>query len=240
MMATPPPMTVHGWLRFDVLERLMPDRVDSVLEIGAGVGAVGSLLAARYRYVGLEPDPESYEAARRQVGSKGTVLCVREEDYDTGERFDLVCAFEVLEHIEDDVAALRRWRRRTATDGSLIVSVPAGRDRFGSSDARQGHVRRYDRDDLVAALTGAGFVDVQALVYGFPIGYLLHAVSHARARRESHASTLDARTASSGRWMQPSRGTGRRLVAKPFAYLQRPFSNTQLGTGLVARARVDS
>ncbi len=230
-------MTVHGWLRYDVLERLMPDGIDSVLEIGAGVGAVGSLLATRYRYVGLEPDAQSYEAARSQVGQNGTVLCLREEDYDTDEQFDLVCALEVLEHIEDDVAALRRWQRRIAPRGSVIVSVPAGRDRFGPSDARQGHFRRYDRDDLVNALTTAGFADVEALVYGFPIGYLLHAVSHARARRESHAPTLDARTSASGRWMQPSRGKARRLVAKPFARVQRPFGTTDLGTGLVARAR---
>jgi SAM-dependent methyltransferase len=214
----PPPMTVHGWLRYDVFERLLPDRVASILEIGAGVGAVGSLLAKRYHYVGLEPDPESCAEARSRVGGDGVVLCVREEDLETDEGFDLVCAFEVLEHIEDDVAALRRWQRRLATGGSLIVSVPAGRDRFGPTDARQGHFRRYDREDLVAALTRAGFVDIDAIAY--------------------HAPTLDARTASSGRWMQPARGRLRRVVARPFALAQRPFESTRLGTGLVARARL--
>jgi 2-polyprenyl-3-methyl-5-hydroxy-6-metoxy-1,4-benzoquinol methylase len=129
-------MTVHGGLRYDTARRLLPPDATNILEIGAGVGAVGSLLARSYRYVGLEPDRTSFEAARTQVGSSGDVVCVREEDYETDERFDVVCAFEVLEHLHDEVEALRRWQRHLAPGGSLIVSVPAGRARFGV-DARQ-------------------------------------------------------------------------------------------------------
>jgi SAM-dependent methyltransferase len=237
-MSQAPPMTVLGCLRFDTARRLLPRDAASVLEIGAGVGAAGSLLARSYRYVGLEPDRTSFEAARKQVGSSGDVLCLREEDYETSERFDVVCAFEVLEHLRDDVEALRRWQRHVAPGGSLIVSVPAGRARFGPSDARQGHIRRYDREDLVDVLRRAGLVDVRADMYGFPIGYILGVASDARARLAPRAETLDARTAESGRWMQPSRGTARRLVATPFMVVQRPFRNSRLGTGLVARARL--
>lgn len=231
-------MTVHGCLRYDTARRLLPRDAMSVLEIGAGVGAVGSLLARSYRYVGLEPDRTSFEAARTQVGPNGDVLGLREEDYETTERFDVICAFEVLEHLRDDVDALRRWQRHVAPGGSLIVSVPAGRASFGPSDARQGHIRRYDREDLVDALHQAGWVDVQADMYGFPIGYALRVVSDARARRTPRAETLDARTAESARWMQPSRGIARRLVATPFMFTQRPFRHSRLGTGLVARARM--
>jgi SAM-dependent methyltransferase len=233
-----PPMTVHGWLRYDVVRRLLPHRATSVLEIGAGIGAVGSLLAPRRRYVGLEPDPESFEAARARIEPGGVVLPLREEDYDSEDRFDVVCALEVLEHIRDDLGALRRWRRRLASGGCLIVSVPAGRERFGPSDTRQGHIRRYDREDLRRTLRDAGFQQVDLVSYGFPLGYALHAVSHARARREAHATSLAERTTSSGRWMQPSRGAARLAVAAPFALIQRPFAPTRLGTGLVARAHV--
>lgn len=234
-----PPMTIHGWLRYDLVVHLLPEHASSVLEVGAGIGAVGSLLARRYRYVGLEPDRQSFEEARVRVGASGVVLCLREEDYDPEERFDVVCALEVLEHIHDDVGALRRWRRHLAHGGSMIVSVPAGRERFGPSDERQGHVRRYDRDDLAAALREAGLVDVRVQSYGFPVGYVLLAASHARARRAPRAETLEARTAASGRWMQPTRGIARRLVAKPFIWAQRPFVHTGLGTGLVAGGRSD-
>jgi SAM-dependent methyltransferase len=232
-----PPMTVHGWLRYDVLRRLLPRDVTSVLEIGAGVGAVGSLLAREYRYVGLEPAEQSYEAARLRIGSNGEVHCLREEEY-AGDGFDLVCAFEVLEHLRDDVDALRRWRRHLRPGGWVIVSVPAGRAKFGPSDRRQGHFRRYEREDLARALGEAGFAEPHVVTYGFPVGYLLHAVSHVRARRSTHAESLAERTAASGRWMQPSRGSARRVVATAFAQVQRPFGRTRLGTGLVARARL--
>ena len=72
-MSGSPPMTVHGCLRYDTARRLLPPDATNILEIGAGVGAVGSLLARSYRYVGLEPDRTSFEAARTQVGSSGDV-----------------------------------------------------------------------------------------------------------------------------------------------------------------------
>ena len=49
--------------------RLLPAGVGRVLEIGAGLGAMGALLARRYEYVGLEPDPASCEVARRRIGA---------------------------------------------------------------------------------------------------------------------------------------------------------------------------
>jgi SAM-dependent methyltransferase len=230
-------MTVHGWLRYHVIEDMLPADVERVLEVGIGRGAVGSLLARRYRYVGLEPDPTSYEAAAQLVGNGGVVLCVREEDY-SGDAVDLVCACEVLEHIEDDVGAVRRWQRHLRPGGWLIVTVPAGRSRYGPDDERQGHFRRYDRADIVQTLIAGGFFDVHVRNYGFPIGNLLYVVSNAEARRKPRPEQMSDRTAESGRWMQPSRGIARRLVAAPGALLQRPFAATELGTGYVALARL--
>jgi SAM-dependent methyltransferase len=233
----PAPMTVHGWLRYDIARRLLPRDVESVLEIGAGKGALGSLLAQRYGYLGLEPDQQSFEAAKARLGDDGVVMCLREQDY-SGDPVDLVCAFEVLEHIEDDIGDLQRWRRHLHPGGSLIVSVPAGRSRFGPTDERQGHFRRYDRRDLVRALSLGGFEDVCVVSYGFPIGRLLLFASNFQARRKPRPDQLENRTAESGRWMQPSRGVARRLVAAPAGIVQRPFAGTELGTGFVARGRL--
>ena len=192
-----PPMTVHGWLRYDVVHRLVPNDAHSVLEIGAGRGALGSIISRSYDYVGLEPDFQSFGAAHTLVGKSGTVLHLPEEEYDA-RRFDVVCALEVLEHIEDDVAALRRWQRHLRAGGSVILSVPAGRSRYGPTDERQGHFRRYDRRDLDRVLTEAGFSDVTVVTYGFPIGYVLHAVSDFQARRRPRAADMRERTAASG------------------------------------------
>ena len=232
-------MTVNAWLRYSVFRRLLPAETQSVLEIGAGTGSVGSLLSRDLTYVGLEPDPVSFEIARERIGDAGTVLQTSAEEFESTDRFDAACAFEVLEHIEDERAALSSWQRHVRSGGWLFLSVPAGRT-LGPTDLRQGHLRRYDRDGLAALLHEAGLREVKVVTVGFPIGYLMTALSDLLARRRPHAAELDERTSASGRWMQPSgrNATLRRATAAVFAHVQRPFGGTSLGTGLVARARV--
>src|SRR5438270_6654941 len=103
-----PPLTPMARLRYDRIRRLLPEHARSLLEIGCGAGSVGYRLALRYDYVGLEPDAESCALAQSCIGSLGDVRCGDISRVD-GERFDVVCAFEVLEHIEDDRAALEQW-----------------------------------------------------------------------------------------------------------------------------------
>lgn len=234
-----PPLPPHAWLRFDTIERLLPTDARTLLEIGAGQGSAGALLARRFSYVGLEPDPESFETAVRRIRGLGKVFNETVESYEPGEPFDVVCAFEVLEHIEDDRAALLRWQRHLRPGGSMLVSVPAGRHRFGPTDVKSGHYRRYDRADLETVLAAAGLVDVQVLAYGFPLGYALGTGRNILARFMSKEGSLDDRTAASGRWLQPPEGSAlfMRALSKPFRLVQRPFGNTSLGTGFVARAR---
>jgi SAM-dependent methyltransferase len=223
-----PPLTPNAWLRWDVVERLLDglDDVERVLEVGAGEGAVGARLARRYQYVGVEPDPVSRARARERVG---TVLDVVPDD-----SFDLVCAFEVLEHVEDDRAELGMWRDRLRPGGWLLLSVPAHEKRFGAADRRVGHFRRYNSDRLAELLSETGFETSELVTYGFPLGYALEAGRHLLARRGEGEGT-----AGSGRWLQPSDrlGWATRLGTAPFRLLQRPFARTRLGTGLVALAR---
>jgi SAM-dependent methyltransferase len=150
-----------------------------------------------------------------------------------------VCAFEVLEHLEDDRAAVWEWSRHARAGGWLLVSVPAGAGRFGRADAEAGHYRRYDRAGLVDVLDSAGLDKVEVITYGFPLGYALEAFRNAYSRRTARAHTLEERTAASGRWLQPPESAAliTRVASLPFRYAQRPFSHTHWGTGLVARAR---
>jgi SAM-dependent methyltransferase len=234
-----PPLSLHAWLRYDTIRKLLPDGVERVLEVGAGQGSVGALLAGRYDYLGLEPDAASFAVAARRVGPEHLVQDDA-ESFVAAEPFDLVCAFEVLEHLEDDVDALRRWQRFLRPGGWVLVSVPAGRERMGAADRRAGHLRRYDRADLVRTLERAGLVEPEIVVYGFPLGYALEAVRNVVARRDlSRDATTPERTAASGRWLQPPEWSAHatHVAAAPFRLAQRPFAESSLGTGLVARAR---
>lgn len=226
------PLSVHAWLRWDVIARLLPGDTASVLEIGAGLGSVGAMLARRFDYVGLEPDVESWREAQRRTG--GRVLCETVENH--ASQYSLVCAFEVLEHIEDDVAALELWRERSSR--WLLLSVPMNPARFSATDRFAGHFRRYTRSQLYDVLGAAGWSPLRLCSYGFPIGYALEAGRSAIFKRRAKGETLEDRTRASGRVLQPPPGLATVTwgAALPWRIAQRPFVESTRGTGLVALA----
>lgn len=237
-----PPLSLSAWLRYDVVRgllRALP--VQRVLEVGAGQGALGTRLAADYDYTGVEPDARSCATARRRLAARGRGHMARSDvaGLHGDARFDVVCAFEVLEHLPDDDAALREWRERVRPGGWLLLSVPAWSRRWGAADELVGHYRRYSPAQLAARLVQAGFEDPRIHLYGFPLGYLLEAVRNAAARRARRADDAGAGTAASGRWLQPPSwlASATMLATLPFRVLQRPFTRTRLGTGIVALAR---
>jgi SAM-dependent methyltransferase len=236
------PLTPNAWLRYDVISRLLPPGITDVLEIGCGQGSLGARLTQRYRYVGVELDQTSCAVARRRISATGDGEVRNISFSDLGdERFDLVCAFEVLEHIEDDATTLKEWATRLRPGGWLMLSVPAHQRRFAPADEMAGHFRRYDPEAMAALLTSCGFTDIRIRQYGVPLGYLLEAARNQIARRRLAASpgqSLAERTAGSGRLLQPSGGAigaVNRWGTAPFRTLQRAFPDR--GTGLVALAR---
>jgi SAM-dependent methyltransferase len=235
-----PPLSFSAWLRYDAVSRLLPDNARRVLEVGAGLGSVGALFADRFEYTGLEPDPISFATASQRIGDSGVVLNCAVEDLQVGQPFDVVCAFEVLEHCQDHRTALATWLRHLRPGGYAVISVPFGRDRFGAWDRRAGHFRRYDREDIVETMESAGLQSIRTIAYGFPLGSAAAAIRDAIARSRQHNSTMEERTAVSGRMLQPPEWAAgaTRVIAAPFCLIQRPFANTSLGPGIIARGQL--
>lgn len=241
------PLSPNARLRFDVIDRVLGPLTEagSFLEIGCGQGALATILAQRYDYVGYEPDEVTYRIARDRIDALGRGRVINSTLPATPDRtFDIVAAFEVLEHLEDDAGALADWAKWVRPGGHLVISVPANPKRFGPSDEYAGHFRRYTRDGLQSLLTGAGMSDVKVLICGFPLGYFLESVRNVvLARRLRTApSSLAARTSRSGRNLQLNAGFAPLIWALtlPFRLLQRPFVNGGLGTGFVVRGERSS
>lgn len=242
-MPSPPPLGPRTWLRYDLVHRAVRAvNPDSILDIGCGQGSIGVRLARRARYLGVEPDAQAARIARdRIVPLGGTVLDGDHRAVPSGHEYDLVCAFEVLEHLEDDAAMLAAWASFVRPGGHLLVTVPAWPDRFGPMDVTAGHLRRYAPGQLTDLIRGVGLEPARVHLYGWPIAYALEAIRNrvdaATLARETGDIAVAERTARSGRRTHPNRALGAVSAAAvtPFRYLQRLASHR--GVGLVALAR---
>lgn len=240
---TLPPLTWWGTMRWAAVAPHLPKDPDTVaVEFGCGLGAYGARFAARYpRYVGVEPDPTSAAVAQARVAPfSGEIVASASGLEPASAQF--VCAFEVLEHLQDDRGVLIEWLR-TAADGALvIVSVPAEPDRFGPWDEKVGHYRRYSRESMTELLSGAGLQPLLVQHYGYPFGYALETARNFIARREAaraRNATMEVRTETSGRQHQARNawmGAARWHLTLPFRRWQE--RHPQRGPGLIAVARV--
>jgi len=245
-LPTLPTLTTNAWLRFDAIRTaLQIAEPHTVLEIGAGEGGLGTWLARHYRYTGVELDDRSRSAAQARIARNGHGEIIAQLSDVTRDDFDLACAFEVLEHIADDAAALRQWRAYLRPSGWLLVSVPAHPDDFGAADELVGHYRRYERDILTRRLEDAGFEVIRFVSYGAGLGHALQRVRNRLARRVlarqgAEGDTPEQRTSGSGRLFQPRRvatAVACATIAAPARLAQAPFATSDVGTGYVVLAR---
>jgi len=80
--------------------------------------------------------------------------------------FGLLCALDVVEHVEDDAAALAELARVARPGAILLLSVPLHRSAWSAFDEIVGHGRRYDPGQLMSALTQHGFVVERSAAFG--------------------------------------------------------------------------
>lgn len=124
-----------------------------VLDFGAGGGQFALPLARLGMDItALEPD----EGLRQRIVAGG-VAAVAGPQQLADRHFGYIYTLNVLEHIAADVAALRELRAKLAPGGTLLVYVPAFPVLYTGMDAKVGHVRRYTRKSLTAAVRDAGF-----------------------------------------------------------------------------------
>ena len=237
-----PPLSPNAWLRWDAVAPFLVGAPLDVVEVGCGQGGFGARLAQQHRYVGVEPDRQSFEVARARVTAQGGEVRHGTRDVLPADaRFDLLVSFEVIEHIDDDEQELAAWTGLLRPGGRMVLSTPAWQHRYGAADELVGHCRRYDPDVMRSKLHAAGFVDIEVRHFGTPLGYVLETARNVIARRRlgtAEGESAGERSSASGRLLQPSRSftaIAAQWGTWPFRVVQRWFPHT--GPGLVATAR---
>ena len=150
----------HWWYRArrEVLAALIrrvvqPPAEAQILELGCGTGHNLMMLAEFGRVDALELDEEARAIAEGRLGRRVMKAPLPELDGVREHHYDLIGAFDVIEHIDDDCGALQSIASRLKPGGKFVMTVPAHQWMWSAHDVVNHHKRRYSRAGLKRLVT---------------------------------------------------------------------------------------
>jgi SAM-dependent methyltransferase len=240
----------HFWFRARnrVLSAVVEDVVRGlvrgyrVLEVGCGDGNTLRVLETACpgaTLVGMDMFAEGLRYAQQRT--RVPLVRGRIEQPPFNVRFHLVGLFDVLEHVEDDLAALVRLRGMVEAGGLLVLTVPAHRALWSRFDEEAHHYRRYELHDLEARLGEAGF-QVEYITFFMAVLYPLARVGRAaaawiRGAKRRLGRPEGSAVASETRIRPVINGLLAAVLSQEARVLRRRW-HLPLGTSLLAVARV--
>lgn len=169
----------HRW----IIEEISPFVGRRVAEIGAGVGSVAELLLSAIpspeRLTLVEPSPAMFRTLSRRFRGVPGVVCLNGTLAELVEPVDTLLYLNVLEHVKDDAAEVKRAAVTLTPGGHLILFVPALSCLYSKFDRSIGHYRRYGMRELKKIVVEGGFDIVSARYFdivGIIPWYLLFVV----------------------------------------------------------------
>lgn len=178
--------TAHWWFaaRRDIIDSqigglgLPPDA--QILEVGCGTGGNLAMLARHGRLHAVEPDDgaRAHAQARGLAQVDGGLLPDGLPTYATA--FDLVAAFDVIEHVDDDAASVISLAGLVRPGGWMIATVPAYPWMWSDHDLLHHHKRRYVRPEFRALFDQAGLRVARATYFNSLLFPAIGAVRLAR------------------------------------------------------------
>jgi len=127
-----------------------------ILEIGCGTGHNLPMLGAFGDVDAIEIDPAAREIASARLGKPVGASPLPDLTGVAPGSYDLVAVLDVVEHIDDDVGALKAMARVLKPGGKILITVPAHQWMWSAHDVVNHHKRRYSKGTLLAALEKAG------------------------------------------------------------------------------------
>ena len=188
----------HWWYRArrkilaDLIRRdaqLPPDA--RILEIGCGTGHNLAMLAGFGHVDGLELDDEARELSEKRLGRKIMRSPLPELSEVADKSYDLIGAFDVIEHIDDDQAALAAIATKLKPGAKFVMTVPAHPWMWTAHDVANHHKRRYSKRALRALVDGSP-MRLDRIGYFnsllFPIAVVERTISKLRGKDDGNVS----------------------------------------------------
>lgn len=157
--------------------RYLVDSVQSylgkrILDVGCGVGNTTTFIKNGRFVVGIDLSEFYLVEFKKYVKDvavfKADIARAEEIHFLKKFRFDTIFCSNVLEHIKDDIAALRNMHSLLIDNGTLILLVPHYKCLYGTVDEADLHYRRYNKEALRRKLTGVGFKITKEFCLNFP------------------------------------------------------------------------
>ncbi len=126
-----------------------------ILEIGAGTGSNLKMLSNFGDVTACECDEYARDFCKD--ANWKTILGRLPNELPTNMKYDLICLFDVLEHVKEDTYALENIKQLMTNNGLLLITCPAYQFLFGKYDLRLGHYKRYTCSELTKTLVNAGY-----------------------------------------------------------------------------------
>jgi SAM-dependent methyltransferase len=152
----------HWWYRArrEVLAALIQREVPlpakaRILEIGCGTGHNLEMLGRLGRVDALELDDEARAIAEKRLGRKAMSAPLPELSGVKDRHYDLIGAFDVIEHIDDDAAAVASIAAKLKKGGTFVMTVPAHQWMWSAHDVVNHHRRRYSKKALKRLIEGS-------------------------------------------------------------------------------------
>jgi SAM-dependent methyltransferase len=165
-----------------------PPKDAKILEIGCGTGHNFAMLAAFGRVDALELDEEVRRLAEKRLGREILSTPLPELAGVANESYDLIGAFDVIEHIDDDRGALASVAAKLKPGGKFVMTVPAHAWMWSAHDVVNHHKRRYSKRSL-KALIETSSMRLESLGYFnsllFPAAVAERLASKARGKEDA-------------------------------------------------------